>query len=136
MATAIPPAASPGYFANPVFNALVPKEGPKVVPVLLNYSQFGFGSNSFNVDFRDLIEGGQIYCIQSVFIDNWNNATEVDVTVQGTGQVVRCPANSQGVFPVFAQKVARFTVSSTATADVPTFWLNVPVAPYIVTAAE
>jgi hypothetical protein len=121
------PTPANGYLANPVFNALVPKEGPKTVNVLLAYSQFT-PPTTFNIDFRDLIESGQVYCIQTVYVDNRNNqANDVNIVVEGSAQVISCPAGYQGYFAILAQKVARFQVTCAGSGDVRTQWINVPV---------
>jgi hypothetical protein len=112
-----------GYIADPLFNALVPAEGPKGVPLL---APFSVAAGPYTVDLRQLIEGGQITNIQTVYIDNSQNASPVAFSVQGTGQFSQIPANSQAVLPLFCQKVARLAVQSEGTVDIPFILLNVP----------
>lgn len=121
----INPTPTNGYIANPIYNALVPKEGPKSVPVPLPFATDGANS-VYDLDFRNLVDGGQITCVQTVFLDNSKGSAQVVVTVQGTGQQIKCPPNSQGYFPILAAKIARFEVTTAGNANVPSQWINVP----------
>ncbi len=121
----INPAPAQGYIANPIYNALVPAEGPKSVPVNFQFNIDG-ANTIYDVDFRDLVESGKITVVQTVFIDNSAGGSEVIVTVQGSNQQIKCPANSQGYFPVLSAKIARFAVTTAGSANVPAQFINVP----------
>lgn len=116
MSATLNPVPATGYVANPVFNALVPAEGPKVVTIAFDFSQ----ARTFNVDFQELIQSGKLACVASVFVDNSQNTNEILLTVQGTAQPLKIPPNSQGTFPIYALKIARFTIYSASTTALAT----------------
>lgn len=107
----------------PINNAQVPKEGPKTIRTLL---VFGGGVNSYTVDFGQNQALGQIAFIQGVYVDNSANAQAVSIFCQMTNQVITIQANTQQYVPVLAGTPPQFVVTSGGTANVPIYWLNVP----------
>ena len=113
-----------------IYNGLGPKEGPKAIPISLPFSaQIGEIPFDYNLLAEDAIFG----MLQSIWIDNALNSSPLTLTLTGgTGQVIRCPSFSQGMFPALANGKQKI-VAATAAADivVPIILLNVP-QPYFV----
>lgn len=112
-----------GYAANPIFNSLMPEEGPKAIAIVVPLST----GTAFALDFGPAVLNKTVSCIQTIYVDNSNNGSPVSIAVDGNGQVITVPPNSQGYLYVLAQKQARFTVTSSGSADVPMQFLNFPV---------
>lgn len=107
----------------PVYNALIPKEGPKVLPYTCN-----FGTNSsYVIDLQNAQASGKISLVQTVYIDNSLNAQPVTVTSNTTNQKVTAPPYYQGYFPILSQNPPRFTISSAGTVSVGIMLMNIPV---------
>lgn len=106
-----------------IYNGPIPKEGPKCVPIGLDFS----AQNTYNIDFTMLQQRGFLSEIQAVFIDNFSNAQPVTLTVNGTNQRVVCPPLSQGIFPLFCPNPPRFVAQTTGMVAVGMQFLNVPI---------
>lgn len=112
-------------FPFAVFNGCMPKEGPKSIPAMLILDD-----NSQEVNFLGLIEKQLVSEIQGVFIDNSANAASLSVKCNATGHTIVCPANAQGIFPLFAPNPPIFTVGTSGNATVNLQFLNFPVQAY------
>lgn len=105
-----------------VANALVPPEGPKVVPTQLDFSTAGI----VIVDFTLPQMQKRISVIQTVIVRNWNNPNPLTITVDGTSQMIDVPANSDVTTAVLAAIRPKFVVQTVSGVIVPVIWLNVP----------
>lgn len=105
-----------------ISNAVMPKEGARVVPLVFDFSL----AASFVADFYTASQQQQISAIQAVFIDNSASAGQTTLTVQGTGETVIAPAYSQGVYPIAAAVHPRVTVSNGGASTVTILFFNVP----------
>lgn len=93
MATGISPsiAFAPSVFYDPDNNPLnIPCEGPRVVPIQLNYDSSVL-DNDYTINFNQLFQSGQMSCVQSVFINlhplaDANPQSRVLMTFGGTQQ--------------------------------------------------
>jgi len=112
------------YFDTAVFNALVPKEGPKALA--LN-APFTSSNTSFLIDFTLTQTQSFISIIQGVYINNYLNDDVLTMTIQGTNQTLTFPANSMGYLPLLVSKPSQITVSSQGQVTVQLIFLNVPV---------
>jgi hypothetical protein len=115
--------ASVGVNQTSIYNALVPAEGPKTVPLQLDFRS----NTSAIVDFTLASMQQQITSIQSVWVDNFANTADLTITVDNTQQVIHVPARSQGSFPVIAARAPKITVATTGAVVVPMQFLNVPI---------
>jgi len=108
-----------------VSNVIVPKNGPKAVPVTLDFSNDG----EIDINCEMVISQGKIEYIQTLYIDNADNANPVTFVCSVTRQRVIVKARAQGYFPLLAPNPPVITVSTTQTANliVSVFLLNVPV---------
>lgn len=106
-----------------------PSEGSRCVTA--QYS-WGGGILFYVEDLSQLVAKGVETSIQTVFIDNSTNPDPIVMTINGTGQVVECPAAAQGVFPVFFTGTPGFVIQSgtsqpeTAGAVTRCYFLNTP----------
>lgn len=111
-----------------------PGEGSRCVTVIYDWTVL----SGYAEDASQLVSKGLESTVQSVYIDNSGNTQSVTMTVQGTGQVIVCPASSQGIFPLFFTGVPSFNIITTA-AGVPTpiaastrcYFLNFPISPAV-----
>ena len=109
----------------PVFAALIPREGPKAVPVPFDFTAY----NSQVVDLSNLQQRGLISAVQAVFADNSANPVALVISVNGSQQNIIVPPNSQGYFPLLVPAAIELTVSMTGATSPGTtiFLLNFPV---------
>lgn len=113
------------YYDTPVFNALVPKEGPKALAI---NAPFTSQNSSFSIDLTLSQTQQYISVVQGLFVDNSLNADIVEISIGGnTGQVIKFPAGGQGYIPILASKPTNFVVSTQGAVNVLFIFLNVPV---------
>ena len=107
-----------------VLNAVVPPEGPKALPLVLDFTSL----TSILVDLTSATAQAKISTVQMIFADNTANSALLTVTVSGAGQVVRIPPGCQGWFPVVATNRPKLTFATVAGVVLQAILLNVPVA--------
>ena len=107
----------------PIFNALVPAEGPKAVPLPLDFTV----QQSYLIDLQNAQARGFIKNVQTLFIDNSQNAGALTVVVNQSNQVIICAPLAQGYFPVLAPNPVKLTISCPSGGPNTTVYLlNVP----------
>lgn len=112
------------FNAIPIFNALVPKEGPKMVPFVLNFPT----NPAYLIDLTLTMQQQRISVVQSVFIDASAATASVSVAVQGTQLTITLEKGDQGFFPILVPTTgAKFSIASASTNPVTVIFLNVPV---------
>lgn len=104
------------------YNAMVPKEGPKVIPIT---AQLGVNT-SVLMDFSQLQQQGKISFIQGVMVDNSANTAALTIQSQTMNQKIVIPPNSQAILPVFVTNPPIFLISSIGGVNVPLFFFNIP----------
>lgn len=110
-------------------NMTLPPEGPRTVPVNIDFSVL----TEQSIDFTQSINNGWISYISGVYFDNSANANDVTLKMDGSNQSIIIPASKQGWFPILATNPPVFTVSQASTGDVCKLqFLNFPVFPYVV----
>lgn len=110
------------HLKQAITNGMIPKEGPKVIPMLVDLRAV----SSVELDFSTQNDSQQISFIQCVYVDNSLNALSVSIVVGGTGQKLTIAPGQQGYFPVLSSIPNKFVVSSTGAIQVPIFFSNVP----------
>lgn len=105
-----------------VINATIPTEGPKAIPQTLDFTV----ANTVVVDFTLAMSQGRITAIQTLWMDNSENEQPVQITVEGTQQIITFPAGAQGTIPIIAANRPKFTCVSNGDVALQTVWLNVP----------
>lgn len=107
----------------------LPEKGPLIVPIACDFRT----SQTFEVDFSQLIQTSDIDYISGVFIDNWDNPDPVTLVCTGSNQRVICPANAQMWSPLLAPNPAFVTASNPATGIVVNMqFYNIPLLPMVV----
>ncbi len=106
-----------------VSSQFYPQEGPRVV--MLSYD-FTTGS-TFADDLSAIIDNGRMTTVQTVWVDAADCGQPVTITLAESGQRIRVPAHTQGIYPVFVAGGAGFTVSGgDGVSTVALGLLNVP----------
>jgi hypothetical protein len=108
-----------------IINALVPREGPKAVSVPLDFTT-ATGAPSILIDFTQAYMQTTISMIQSVWIDNFANASPVRLAINNPPQTIEIPPHAQGCFPVISAIRAKIVATSAGGLVVPCLFLNVP----------
>ena len=85
----------------------VPKEGPAVVPVNLDFSL----NPAYTVDLTNLFNGGFLKQILCIYADNSANPSPLTVQIPDTNQKLVWPPYSQGYIPVLQTSNLKFAVS-------------------------
>ena len=107
-----------------ILNAVVPPEGPKSLPVTLDFTT----TNTVLVDLTLTTAQGLISTVQSLFVDNSGNAGELSVSSSATQQTLKVPAGAAGWFTIVATNRPKITFTTPVGPVVSTILLNVPVS--------
>lgn len=113
-------------YQNP-HNQEVPDEGPKALPLLLDFS----GTvTEYDLDLTNQQQQGYITMIQTIYIDlSRSGAADLTITINGSQQVIKAKAGTQGYYSVLVPNPPKLTFASSASsAVVPVYLINVPVA--------
>jgi len=105
-----------------VFNAMVPKEGPKCIPLQVNFSQ----GNSQRVDLTTQQQQGKISFFQSIFVDNSQNSVAIQIENPTAQCTLIVPPSSQGILPLFLGNPPYLNVTTSTDLIIPIFLFNVP----------
>ena len=111
-----------------------PQEGSRAVSLTYQWDTIA----AYAEDASELVAMGVQSTIQTAYIDNSANTQGVQLIVAGTGQVINCPASSQGYFALFLTGMPSFQFA-TVLAGVPTpiaastrlMLLNMPISPAV-----
>lgn len=102
---------------------MVPEEGPRAVPLLLDFSAAGeYDINLQNVQSRNFIS-----LVQALYLDNSAGGTPLTVNLPNTGQNIIIAPNRQGYRMVLCPNPAMLRFISASGVIVPVFILNFPV---------
>ena len=104
------------------YNAMVPKEGPKVVPVNAQLAS----NQSVIIDLTQLQQQGKISFIQGLMVDNSQSTAAITITSQAFNQNIVVPAGAQAILPVFVINPPVFIATSTGGKNIPLFFFNIP----------
>jgi hypothetical protein len=107
-------------------NNLVPQDGPKGVPILLDFS----GSQTeYDLDMTIPQQQGRVTQIQTVYIDASLSTAGMSVVVSDTNQKVTVKGKTQGYYPIAVPNPPKFRFFGTASdAIIPIILFNVPIA--------
>jgi len=87
----------------PINQDTIPKEGSKGLPLSVSWPSQRIandGTMVYSINLLQQFQTGQFTSIQAVWIDNTTNAFAVQLIALETGEIVRCPAFAQGMFPL------------------------------------
>jgi hypothetical protein len=120
---------------KPILNQTVPDEGPKVIPLILNFSG---AVTEYDLDLLLQQEQTLISMIQTVFVDLSEASNDLQMTI-GVGtvnQTIDAKAGSQGYYPVLCPNPPKINFSVETGGDiVKVFLINVPIAGVVWTVA-
>lgn len=105
-----------------VYNAMVPAEGPKGLPVRIDLTV----AQTATVDLSQQQALGQLSYIQTMYVDNLDNPQEISFTMNLTRQRLTVPAGVQVYVPILLPNPPVIQVASTGGVAVDVHFLNVP----------
>lgn len=107
-------------------NQQVPDEGPKAIPLLLDFS----GSvGNYTLDFLVQQQQGFFSMLQTIYVDNSQGTNDVTITLNISNQKIVAKAGTQGYYSVLCPNPIRLTFSSAINGViVPVFLINVPIS--------
>lgn len=97
-----------------IYNALIPQEGPRIIPIVVDFSQ----GQSQLLDFQQAFALKRISNIQSAWVDNSATNIPVVITIANTGQNIIVRGRAQGYIPLLAQAETKVTVTSVGNTGV------------------
>ena len=100
----------------------VPAEGPRVVPVLLDFSIV----TEYDLNIQNMQARNFISMVQSVFLDNSAGNTPFTVAIPGSGQKIIQSPGRQGYYQVLMPNPAQIVFSSQSGSVLRAFLLNFP----------
>lgn len=107
-------------------NQTLPDEGPKAIPVLLN---FDAATDTFELDLSQREQQGWISMIQSFYIDMRDAANPMTILIDGSNQKVTAKPATQGYYSGLVPNPTKLTFLALAGTGIVTVYLiNVPIA--------
>jgi hypothetical protein len=107
---------------QPIKNALIPAEGPKCIPINLDFT----ASTTYALSLQNLQSRDYVSIIQTIFIDNSSNADTMTVTTGVANQAIIAPPYTQGYYPVLCPQPPAFVFATQGGVVVPIQLINVP----------
>lgn len=111
------------FVFNPIFNALVPNEGPKGLPITMDFTS----NASYELDYQNMQERGFMSMVQSIWVDTSGTAAQLTIDVNQSGQQLKIPAKRNGFIALLVPNSPRITFTC-ASGTVKVILLNVPVS--------
>ncbi len=109
----------------PTFTMQVPKDGPKAVPLDVDFSGF----ETFIVDLLQYHNAGRIDAVQSLYFDNSYMDESVLIIPDQGNQVIQIPGRTQGYVNVFISDNFKLEFYSLGSSIFKASLMNVPVYP-------
>ncbi len=117
------PTTGSQLYDQAIYNAQVPKEGPKACPIQLVFTA---ADVEFEIDLL-LTQSQQFMSqVQAIFADNSQNPNDLVIVAQGINVPLRIPPLSQAYLPFLCPKNAKITASSTGETTLSIVLVNVP----------
>lgn len=115
-------------------NHALPEEGPRAVPVPLDFSPGG--SPDYRLDLQNFMAQAKITMIQSVFIDLKDSDQPLLITVNGSNQKLQAKGRTQGYYQLLAPNplTLEFHMDN-GTTSIVVHLINVPI-PGVVWATQ
>ena len=112
-------------------NMILPPEGPKVFPMVLDFTT----QDRQETDFGPYIgEGNEVSFLQGFFADNSRNDENLSVTSQNINHTIVIPPRTMGYMMMFISPTNGLLIWETVAAvnlTVPIVVTNCPVTPYL-----
>lgn len=101
----------------------MPPQGPRSLTLWLDFATVV----SYDFDYQNMNARNFMSMIQSVFVDNSLNASALSITINGTNQVIKVRANSQGYYTVLVPNPPKMTFATVGAVMVQVILCNFPV---------
>jgi hypothetical protein len=112
----------------PVYNAQVPKEGPKAIPFSVTFAKAMAGLAV--LDLSQQMDQGKISMIQSIYVDTSLTDSRVIITVNGHAVPLTVKGRTQGWYPLVAPNPLVVSFNCQGVDSIVSFiLLNTPIAP-------
>lgn len=106
-------------------NQVVPSEGPKAVPVLLDFSN----TDTWDVDVSQLQQLGFLSMVQSLYVDMALSDNPMVCSVNGIGQKLVFKPGTQGYYTILCPNPVKLEFKSTqGGVQIQVFLINTPIA--------
>lgn len=79
-----------------VYNALIPSEGPKSLPLNLDFTL----TDVYRLDYQYMQAHGALSMVQSVFVDLSNTDQPMTINVPAMGQTIKLKGRTQGYYAI------------------------------------
>jgi hypothetical protein len=112
----------------PALNGSLPCEGTKVFPYILDFTG---GKNAYAIDLSQQAQQKQFTTLQTVYVDNSANTAALQIICGTTGQIITCPALSQGYFAILQPMPPQFQVQTTGNLILTIQLLNFYIPPCV-----
>jgi hypothetical protein len=123
MSQTVGPTNSGNFPATPIFNALIPREGPRMVPFDVDFPTI----NQLDIDLTLMVQQKRMSVVQSVFIDASQCNASVSLQVVGTDLTIEVQEFTQGFYPLLVPSSPKFICTSASTGAAKLIFMNVPV---------
>lgn len=110
-----------------VFNQTLPKEGPRCVPVICDFTL----NSQIQIDGSLLFASGGMSVVQGVFIDNSLGALPVNLSAGISSQQISCPPFSQGYFTLLLPNPVKLMAQFGGNAQQTFYFYNIPLSPCV-----
>lgn len=111
-----------------VYAGFVPCNGPKSVPIPLDFST---GGPTFEIDLTNINQQGDFEAIQTIYLDNSANPFSASILCRNTNQLVIIPAGAQAYMPLLQPNPPDIQITSQGTAKVGVQLLNFYLPPCV-----
>lgn len=137
MGAALQPPGGNQFLPLDVFNSKVPSEGPKCVPIVVDFTTVT-NTAAWSLDLTNLVNQAKMSYVQTVFVDNSQNPAQLRIVNAQSNQRIIVPANCQAYVPILQPNPPQLTISSVVAVGltVPLYFLNFPVAPCVWSASN
>jgi len=115
------------YSTQQIFNGLVPPEGPRAIPIPLDFSV----NVSQAFDFYPQSSLSYLSYVQCIFADNADNDVPMIIVWNGTQQRTIIPPGFMGYLPVLVLSPYKFVVTCNGGTTAQLILLNVPMPAFI-----
>ena len=111
----------------PTVNGSLPCEGTKTLPINFDFTT----TNAYQVDLTSLQQQNTFTTLQTVWIDNSQNNSFLEIICGTTSQLIFAPPRSQGFYAMLLPVPFKFTVQSSGGIAVQCIFLNYYIPPQV-----
>lgn len=105
-------------------NMYVPSEGPKAIPVNLDYTGGSASPLVYTLDLQNFQSLGNLQMVQTLYVDCSASSNDLTMTMS-SGQVIVAKAGTQGYYAVLCPNPVKIAFSSaTSSVVIPVFLIN------------